>query len=386
MSKRRNTAVGSNLEIPLEIEIDILSRLPVKSLLRFKCVGKSWRSLIEDPSFLTRFGKNNDAFHFSTCSDQSQYFKRSRGGNNNPNTVWHNDFLMSAQGKFRFIIGSSNGLVCLTNSFHNSLNIYIWNPSTRKIVQVPILDHHHSNYDNDAKTNPFRVISFGFCPKLDDYKVVKVVGPNPVRKVEVYSLCTNSWSDINVAHAWVWLINRPNLFLNGASHWLARKDLLDPASRRPFIMSFEFDMDGFQEIQLPSDIPYLEDDGSISYPFEMVEYRNSLALTTKYVTEVFEIWVMKEYGVVDSWVRLFSIQVPQYPIHYEFRFFHLTNLVENDKVFLVDNQKNSLICYNPKTKQIKNRRLGFDHVRQVLSFKVSLVSMPGEINVMDFVG
>lgn len=35
-----------------DIVCDILSRLPVKSLLRFKCVYKRWYSLIRDPYFV----------------------------------------------------------------------------------------------------------------------------------------------------------------------------------------------------------------------------------------------------------------------------------------------------------------------------------------------
>ncbi|XP_022722819.1 putative F-box protein At1g47790 [Durio zibethinus] len=39
---------------PLEIIVEILSNLPVESLLRFRCVHKSWKSLITDPFFVKK--------------------------------------------------------------------------------------------------------------------------------------------------------------------------------------------------------------------------------------------------------------------------------------------------------------------------------------------
>lgn len=38
--------------LPDEMELDILLRLPVKSLLRFKAVCKPWATLINDPNFV----------------------------------------------------------------------------------------------------------------------------------------------------------------------------------------------------------------------------------------------------------------------------------------------------------------------------------------------
>src|SRR3954466_4024546 len=39
--------------LPLELIIEILLKLPVKTLLRFRCVCKSWLSLISNNSFAT---------------------------------------------------------------------------------------------------------------------------------------------------------------------------------------------------------------------------------------------------------------------------------------------------------------------------------------------
>ena len=38
-------------DIPYDIAVEVLSRLPVKSLLRFKSACKQWFSLISDPKF-----------------------------------------------------------------------------------------------------------------------------------------------------------------------------------------------------------------------------------------------------------------------------------------------------------------------------------------------
>lgn len=40
-----------NLGLPHELIVEILLRLPIRSLLRFKCVSTSWRSLISNPHF-----------------------------------------------------------------------------------------------------------------------------------------------------------------------------------------------------------------------------------------------------------------------------------------------------------------------------------------------
>ncbi|TVU08417.1 hypothetical protein EJB05_41821, partial [Eragrostis curvula] len=43
---------GSSVSLPEEIIFDVLSWLPVKSLIRFRCVSKGWRLLISDPAFI----------------------------------------------------------------------------------------------------------------------------------------------------------------------------------------------------------------------------------------------------------------------------------------------------------------------------------------------
>jgi len=53
------------LYLPHELITKILVRLPVKALIQFKCVSKSWFSLISDPHFA------NSHFQLSTDSTQT---------------------------------------------------------------------------------------------------------------------------------------------------------------------------------------------------------------------------------------------------------------------------------------------------------------------------
>uniref|UniRef100_A0A0D9WMC3 F-box domain-containing protein n=1 Tax=Leersia perrieri TaxID=77586 RepID=A0A0D9WMC3_9ORYZ len=61
VAKRRRCIGGI---IPEEIVEQILLRLPVKSIVRFRSVCKSWQSMIADP----RFTRLHLQFHQSTTS------------------------------------------------------------------------------------------------------------------------------------------------------------------------------------------------------------------------------------------------------------------------------------------------------------------------------
>ncbi|PHU24664.1 hypothetical protein BC332_09771 [Capsicum chinense] len=66
VKRSKNMDVDGTMEVRLQEEIimDILSRLPVLSLLRFKCVSKYWMTLISEPYFTLKHlnhAKNNQS-------------------------------------------------------------------------------------------------------------------------------------------------------------------------------------------------------------------------------------------------------------------------------------------------------------------------------------
>ena len=61
MSKLRRDPNLSSERLPHDVVFDILSRLTVKSLMRFRWVSKSWNSIITDPIFITKHLNLNKA-------------------------------------------------------------------------------------------------------------------------------------------------------------------------------------------------------------------------------------------------------------------------------------------------------------------------------------
>ncbi|XVF83128.1 hypothetical protein PTKIN_Ptkin16aG0108400 [Pterospermum kingtungense] len=373
--------------IPVDIERDILARLPVKSLLRFKCVQKSWRNLIENPTFITKhmdlFSKNYDGF-LLYLSSRNQFIKQYyRRGNENSNVVGSSErneiFKSSAKCSLgRCIIGSSNGLVCLSNKLivwdglESPLRIYILNPSTRKILEVPRYDCKGV----EAEFSLSSVFGFGFCPILNDYKVIKLISYDSSWPLElqVYSLSTNSWKKIAVRNRWVPFIPSfgRKLFINGASYWLVRKST---PPRRVLILAFKFDEEVSLEINVPN-----HPDFNQRFPNLLVtEYQNLLSLVSNGSDngDEFDVWVKNDNGVDDSWVKQFTILLP-IPQHNKLVLLSF----ENNGEFLVvrDKKQGKIVLYNSKINQIDEKEL----LVPLLDFvccKESLVSLPGESSV-----
>ncbi|KAH0671400.1 hypothetical protein KY290_025702 [Solanum tuberosum] len=145
---------------------EILSWLPVKSLLRFKCVSKSW-DITMDPFFRTKHQSchevNSQRFLLLRAKFDiyTQYFHDlySTSSLSSLDDVERIDYLSSrCYPSMDILCGSCDGLV-LIRVLTNREYLLLWNPSTRESIQLPfpIFGIRNSNF------------GLGYDPTIDDY-------------------------------------------------------------------------------------------------------------------------------------------------------------------------------------------------------------------------
>ncbi|XP_062027273.1 F-box/kelch-repeat protein At3g23880-like [Rosa rugosa] len=318
--KRAHTDFGDYEE---DVIAEILARLPGKSLMRFRCVCKSWRALISDSYFVKKhlsYGERGItesaqrlifmldpplALDCEALKSMEDYeaLKSIKDddvhGSGGQFAVTQLDFPVTktiSDFSYRVLVGACNGLVCVDVGYEA---IMLWNPCTRdsKVLPKPppVVDSKFSNY----------LYGFGYDSASDDYKVIRGFTDYHAEKImiHIFSLKTGSWRTVEDID-YVTLIMRQGLFLNGALHWLC--NLPEGGSR---ILSFDLEAEKFQKtIPLPYD----------DWFFDLLIHKNCLCvLACPTRTNTFNIWMMKEYGVKESWTEVLQFSLENYVESYD---------------------------------------------------------------------
>ncbi|KAL3538057.1 hypothetical protein ACH5RR_001423 [Cinchona calisaya] len=117
---------------------NILSRLPVKSLLRFRFVNKLWYSITSDPKFVLTNNESKAVFMSSLKTDHFMFhFINNEGFVVSVPFPWERT-RRDEYYEDEFVAGSCNGLLLIVLG-----NFFVFNPSSiigRKISKVLELD------------------------------------------------------------------------------------------------------------------------------------------------------------------------------------------------------------------------------------------------------
>ncbi|WMV28193.1 hypothetical protein MTR67_021578 [Solanum verrucosum] len=115
---------------------EILLSLPVKSLLRFKCVSKNWGNLINNPSFTI------DHLNLSKKKKPPQHLIYDYGAADDaPTVTLVSDKGIDEQNFQRFgdnitnLLGSIDGVFFMERQIDNAILCTLWNPANREDVK-----------------------------------------------------------------------------------------------------------------------------------------------------------------------------------------------------------------------------------------------------------
>ncbi|TYH56478.1 hypothetical protein ES332_D08G021900v1 [Gossypium tomentosum] len=289
--------------LPHEVTSDILCRLSVKDLLRFRSVSKPWCRTIDDPYFI----KLHLSHSLKTITNHSLILSHWEGHFFSVDydlfeTTQRLNHPFGEQRKTLQILGSCNGLLALVD---DKDGIFLWNPSTRKSQVLPF---NEIGFSFPSST----YYGFGYDPISDDYKLVRMVqshGNNDEyfhSEAKVYSLRSNCWRRIKDVCFYHKFSREFGFLANNALHWMVFKT---PQSRNQELVGFDLGSEEFRFLELP--------DGCLDkiLRFHIKAMGGDICLTSTYRETnnfVVDVWIMKEYGVKQSCFKLISWKEPYF--------------------------------------------------------------------------
>ena len=165
--------------LPHDIVLNkILTRLPVKLVIRFRCVSKSWDFSVTNHYFISTHRNN---FNNKDDDDHCYLIQMPAFGRTFDRIF---EFEIPIDIKGVQMVGLCNGLFCLADSTNH---IYLLNPSIRKFKNLPVscLENLH-----------FATLGFAYHSENNDYKVVRISSFS--MEIEVYSLSLDSWRRVGI--------------------------------------------------------------------------------------------------------------------------------------------------------------------------------------------
>ncbi|KAK3024450.1 hypothetical protein RJ639_042982 [Escallonia herrerae] len=312
-------------ELPKDVIAEILSWLPVKSLVQFRSVSKHWDSLIQSDWFITQHRNNSrrskGRLVVNYCPDYA----------NKPNdigfalypdeTLAAPDFELFDQSLHRFqrIYGPCDGVFCL---HIGSISVALWNLATREYRQLPAWHIHSSLAPDlslvgvsfvltvaacgfDPSANVLKVVwlkevsvtrnhHYPDCPKIDEYRVTLAA---------VWTPLGGSWRDVDglvPAYPLFWEPLSLHACTDGVLYWTA----YNYERRQRALISFHLGDEVFKETPLPN---LIRENGYNLSRFAL--YNGSISWMCCYnhdstINRSIHIWLMTEDY---QWVKQFSI-------------------------------------------------------------------------------
>ncbi|KAL1832086.1 hypothetical protein ACET3Z_001737 [Daucus carota] len=286
-TKKSKRSEPRNPVLPKEMVANILCWLPGTLLVRFRCVCKTWQSIITDPYFIKTQMHCSQITAMKKAS--SLMVTRAATYNNRPRfaSISFQHYYLHLPGHYR-VIGSCNGILCL----RNNVRCYLWNPATmqsKELPKYPEINGRDMNYTQ---------LAFGFDALSDSYKVLKYICPcNVVPIVQLYSTDTDSWKEIKVHDESISkIICYPNIKLGPVISGVLYMGNMG------HLISFDLHTEVFTALSFPKcklvNSEILDFEGSVAVVFESKRQRSPTGL-----------WTLVSLGGERYWIKKFDINI-----------------------------------------------------------------------------
>ncbi|XP_058224689.1 putative F-box protein At3g10240 [Rhododendron vialii] len=355
-------------ELPQDVLIDILSRLPAKSLVRFKSVSKHWYSLLLNPNFIS-LHRTRAPLCYCASRIVGNYPYRWQM-HLLPDRTSIRDLDLSFTGPHladsSLYRGSCDGLMCLSEKS----NIVICNPATRECRPLP---------QPPYRTWHTRYVGFAYDSKTSDYKVVRVATFRKTtlvdNRIQIYGMSADSWkeTDAVVPNRDFTTYYHLCTSLDGIFYWLS----YDSSTRVRAIDALNTVEGSFERISLPAGIRsdghlhlcLMDDSISVVVP----KYDDQRGET------LFDVWLMDEYGLKGVWNKKYTIG-PLLGSHIPFGF------CPNREVLLSVCKNGKIVSYNHSTHYIEEYKQLCDlpeprFITHVFPYSESLVSVKRRVDL-----
>jgi len=364
MSQHSKITRISRVILPDDVIVEVLSYSPVKSLIRLRCVCKSWNTLISsDPTFVKlHLQRSTRHKHIALTS---YYYEGSASSVitfplnhllENPSliTVYNNGYKRLELNNYTRIVGSCNGLLCLVGlsntTEHQNYWFHVWNPATRKISQRLRYFHRPRKPISDRLR-----FTFGYDNSTDTYKVVAFSSD----EVKVCSVRDNVWRNIpgfhDFAHVAVYHGNIFNecVYLSGTVYWLAIQNKLsfsygkkDFTVEQLIIISLDLSTETYRRLLPPREV----DDVPVVQP-TLAVLRDRLCFSHMLKITHFAVWQMTEFGVEQSWTQFLKISCQNLQIYHEL--FPVCLSENGQTLILLGSRGNEVILYNLRENRVE---------------------------------
>ncbi|KAL2935921.1 PHD finger protein ALFIN-LIKE 5 [Bienertia sinuspersici] len=345
--------------LPEEIlDEEVLSRLPVRDLLNYRCVCKTWRSLIDDLKFvsihLKKYKNNSEESHLLVMSRSP----RSSIGNEQVLVRRGDTFrkVQQVQNSYAFDtwICYVNGVILVKRGGFRCLEVVLWNPSIARSLSIP------KSMLKAMKDATYVELGLGYEFNSNDYKVVAIIYPHAefIRSslgkrycaivpglVLVYTLSNDSWtSNLGVSPPPYWSVGK-QLYMKGAIHWInfgpkGTNDLLH-LPEDSYVVLFDVKDEVFRYFELP----FVMKSNFVPQEKLPTILNGSFAIFCAYDHEArHDIWVMNEYGVPESWSKCYTFTL---------QFDKLLHFKSNGELFYAIHGK-GIKSYDINTKRVKD--------------------------------